>query len=293
MTAPARTTATLAGLVAVVIWSTLTLFTAASGQVPPFQLTAMAFFIAGLIGLLSWVRRPHAAAALRQPWPAWALGVSGLFGYHFFYFTAIRNAPPVEASLVNYLWPLLIVVFSAALPGEKLRAHHIVGAALGLFGTALIVTGGEGLALKVDYLPGYAAAFVAALLWSSYSVISRRFSAVPSDAVTGFCFATSALSAVCHLLLETTVWPATTLQWLAVIGLGLGPVGGAFYIWDHAVKHGDIQIVGASAYGAPLMSTLLLIALGYGAFTLPVAAATLLITLGAMIAAKDMIRRRR
>src|SRR5262249_1831199 len=156
---------------------------------------------------------------LRQPWQAWVLGVGGLFGYHFFYFTALRQAPPVEASLIAYLWPLLIVVLSAFLPGERLRWHHIAGALLGLVGTALIVTRAAGLAMDLDYIAGYAAAFVCAVTWSTYSLMSRRLSEVPTGAVAGFCLLTAALSAVAHLLLEETVWPATTTQWLAVLAL--------------------------------------------------------------------------
>ncbi len=282
--------ATLIGFTAILMWSLLALFTAASGRVPPFQLAALSFSVATLLGMASWLFRPGALKALRQPLPVWALGIGGLFGYHFFYFTALRNAPPVEAGLIAYLWPLLIVVFSALLPGEKLRWHHIAGAMLGLAGTVLIVTGGKGLALSVDYIPGYTAAIVCAVTWSTYSILSRRLGGVPTDVVVGFCFATALLSAGFHLLLEETVWPATNLEWLAVLGLGLGPVGAAFYVWDYGVKNGDIKILGAAAYMAPLLSTLVLIFAGFAAPTWTLALACIAITGGALLAARDLIR---
>src|SRR5690606_7432364 len=123
----------------------------------------------------------------------------------FAYFFALRSAPPVEAGLINYLWPLLIVVFSAFLPGERLKWQHILGCVLALVGAVLVVTRGQGLSLDAQYLPGYFAALCAALAWSSYSVRSRRFAGVPSEAITGFCLATAVLSTICHLLLEPTV----------------------------------------------------------------------------------------
>ena len=215
-----------------------------------------------------------------------------MFGYHFFYFTALRNAPPVEASLIAFLWPLLIVVLSALLPGERVRWFHVAGAALGLAGTVLVVTRGEGLTVDPQFLPGYAAAFVCAVVWSTYSVMSRSLAEVPTGAVAGFCLATAALSALAHILLEETVWPASGSEWLAVVGLGLLPVGAAFYVWDHGVKHGDIQVIGASAYAAPVLSTGVLIAAGYAEPTLAIAGATVLITAGAALAAKDLFRRR-
>ena len=288
-----RPAATLIGFFAILLWATLAVLTAMSGAMPPLQLNAMTFGIGGLAGALLWSVRPGAARALRQPLPVWLLGVGGLFGYHALYFTALRNAPPVEAGLINYLWPILIVLFSALLPGERLRPHHVAGALLAFAGAVLVVTGGDGMALRTEYAFGYAAAGLAALAWSSYSVLSRRFSGVPSDAITGFCLATALLSAICHLAFEETVWPTGALEWFAVVGLGLGPVGLAFYVWDIGVKHGDIQVLGAASYAAPLLSTLLLIAFGFAQFTLVIALACALITLGAVIAAKDLLQRRK
>jgi drug/metabolite transporter (DMT)-like permease len=290
---PGRIRATAIGFTAVLMWSLLALFTAASGKVPPFQLAAMCFLIGGLIGVSRWITVAQARASLRQPAIVWLLGIGGLFGYHFFYFTALRNAPAVEAGLIAYLWPLLIVLFSALLPGERLGLHHILGGLLGLAGAALIVTGGEGLAFKQEFALGYGAALLCALIWSSYSVLSRRFSSVSTDVVTGFCLITAMLSAIAHMALETTVWPADTVEWLAVLALGLMPVGAAFYVWDYGVKHGDIQVLGASSYAAPLLSTVILIAAGFAQATWAIAIACVLITGGAALAAKDMIVRRK
>jgi len=279
--------ATLVGLAAVLIWSFLSLLTLASGEVPPFQLSAMAFAIGGTLGLAFPAGRN--AAVFRQPAAVWALGIGGLFGYHALYFLALRLAPPAEAQLVNYLWPLLIVVFAALLPGERLRAHHVVGTLLGLAGTALLFIDRGGVSFALAYLPGFAAAIGAALAWAIYSVLSRLFAAVPTAAVAGFCLATAVLSGLCHLLLEQTRWPAGIAQWLAVIALGVGPVGAAFYAWDIGVKRGDIRVLGAASYAAPLLSTTYLVLAGYAAASLALALAALLIAAGGLLAAKDMI----
>ncbi|MAM12477.1 MAG: EamA family transporter, partial [Rhizobiaceae bacterium] len=129
--------------------------------------------------------------------------------------------------------------------------------------------------------------------WSGYSLVSRSFSKVSTDVVTGFCLATSALSLFCHLLLETTVWPQTASEWLAVIGLGLFPVGIAFYAWDYGVKKGNIQVLGAASYAAPLLSTIVLLVARFGEPGWRVIVACLLITGGAVLAARDMIMRKK
>jgi drug/metabolite transporter (DMT)-like permease len=280
------TRATLIGLTAVLMWSFLSLLTVVSGEVPPFQLAAMAFAIGGALGALPLVRGN--TKVLRQPVAVWTVGVVGLFGYHALYFLALRLAPPAEAQLVNYLWPLLIVLFAALLPGERLRPHHVAGALLGLAGTVLLFIDRGGTTFALAYLPGFAAAIGAAIAWATYSVLSRLFAAVPTAAVAGFCLATAALSGVCHLLFEDTRWPVGAVQWLAVVALGIGPVGAAFYAWDIGVKHGDIRVLGAASYAAPLLSTGYLVLAGYATASLALAGAALLVSAGGLLAAKDM-----
>jgi drug/metabolite transporter (DMT)-like permease len=277
-------TATTIGLTTILLWSTLALFTAATGTIPPLQLNAMTFLIGGLVGVASWIVRPQGIKALKQKPVVWALGLGGLFGYHALYFAALRWAPPAESGLINYLWPLLIVLFSSLLPGEHLRRAHLIGAVLGFLGVIVLIAGRGALDARAEYIPGYICAFVAAFVWGAYSVLSRRFGQVPTDAVAGFCLATSLLSWICHFAFETTVWPETTTQWLAVLALGLGPVGVAFYVWDIGMKHGDIRFLGVAAYATPVLSTLLLVVAGYAEPTLILALSCGLIVTGALVA---------
>ena len=285
-------TATLIGLTAILMWSLLSAMTVATGKIPAFQLAAMTFAIGALVGCLTWIGRPDAIRALRQQPLAWVVGVGGLFGYHALYFLALRFAPPAEAGLLNYLWPLLIVLFSSLLPGERLAPHHIIGALLGLAGTVLLFAGNSLSGFAPGQVPGLAAAFVAAFVWAAYSVMSRKLKAVPTDAVAGFCAATALLAASVHGLVEETVWPDTMTQWLSVAALGAGPVGAAFYAWDVGVKRGDIRVLGAASYATPLLSTSFLILAGFAQPSANIAIAAVLIAGGGLIAARDMFRRR-
>jgi drug/metabolite transporter (DMT)-like permease len=286
-------TATLIGLTAILMWSLLAVLTVATGKIPAFQLAAMTFAIGALVGPLTWIGRPDAVGALRQRPTAWIVGVGGLFGYHALYFLALRFAPPAEAGLLNYLWPLLIVVFSSLLPGERLAPHHIVGAVLGLAGTVLLFAGNSGSGFAPGQVPGLIAAFVAAFVWAAYSVMSRKLKSVPTDAVAGFCLATALLAAIVHAIVEVTIWPDTSAQWLAIIALGVGPVGAAFYAWDIGMKRGDIRVLGAASYATPLLSTAFLMLAGFAEPSASIALAAVLIAGGGLIAAKDMIGKKR
>jgi drug/metabolite transporter (DMT)-like permease len=285
-----RMHATATGFVAVLLWALLALFTVGSAPVPPLLLNTLCFALGGTLGLI-WAAATGALGSLRHvPLRVYAFGTLGLFGYHALYFSALRLAPAAEAGLIAYLWPLLIVIFSGLLPGENLRRGHIFGALLGFAGAALIVTGGTA-GFATEYAAGYALAGLCALTWSGYSVLSRRIETAPTASVAVFCLATAALSLPLHLLFEDTVWPTGALGWASVLGLGLGPVGLAFYVWDIGVKRGDIQLLGTSSYAAPLLSTLVLVGVGVAAPSNVLLWAALLIIGGALVAARASYQR--
>ncbi|MEP4150303.1 MAG: EamA family transporter [Lentilitoribacter sp.] len=280
-----KTRATILGFGAVLMWALLALLTVKTVPIPPFQLTAMSFTIGGSLGLV-WVLATGEAKSLKSiSWKIYAFATMGLFGYHFLYFSALRLAPAAEAGLIAYLWPLLIVLLSGLLPQETLKLGHIIGGLIGFAGAAIIVTQGQ-TSFDTSAILGYGLALLCALTWSSYSVLSRRLGNTPTSSVVIFCLATAILSAIAHLSLETTIWPDQLTTWLAVIGLGVGPVGLAFFVWDVGVKRGDIQLLGVASYAAPLLSTFVLVAAGIADLTWTLLVASILITLGAVLAAR-------
>ncbi|MGK3992173.1 aromatic amino acid exporter YddG [Sorangium sp. So ce1024] len=290
-TRPARRAATLAGVAAIGLWGSLALLSTSVSGLPPLQVLASTFTIAALLGVARVARRGRglgALRALRQPPSGWLLGVGGLFGYHALYFYALSAAPPAQVSLIAYLWPLLIVLLSAALPGGRLRGRHVAGALLGLAGVWTVLTAGGDAAggdvgLRAAHAPGYLAALGCALVWSTYSVAQRRFADVPADAVAGSCAATAALGLAGHLALERTVVP-TAGEALGLLALGLGPVGVAFFAWDHATKHGDLPQLGVLSYGAPVLSTVLLCLAGRAEASPRLLAACVLVAAGGLVA---------
>ncbi len=289
--AASRHRATAAGFAAVVLWSSLAVLTTATAGIPPLQLLALGFGIAGLAGI-GWVLRPggQGAAAMRQPAAAAALTIVALFGYHALYFIALKRAPVVEASLVNYLWPLLIVVFAAVLGGTRIGAGQWLGTALGLAAAALVVTRGGRPQLEPAHLAGYLAALGAAGVWALYSVLNRRFAAVPSAAMAPACLAVGGLGFATHLLFETWVAPTST-QWLAIAALGLGPTGIAFWLWDIGTKRGDLAVLGTLSYAAPLLSTALLLAFGRAQPHWSQAVAVVLLLAGAWLSVRGAAAR--
>ncbi|MCV2867160.1 EamA family transporter [Defluviimonas sp. WL0002] len=286
-----RGQATATGFVAVLLWALLAVLTVGTVPTPPLLLTAITFAIGGAMGF-AWIAVTGSWADLRRvPARVYLFGTAGLFGYHFLYFSALRLAPPAEASLIAYLWPLFIVLLSGLLPGERLTGGHVGGAIMAFGGAALILARGAGGDLPAGAMAGLGLAFLCALTWSTYSVGSRLVGHAPTASVAVFCAATAVLSSFAHVLTEDTVWPVGLWGWVSCAALGIGPVGLAFYVWDVGVKRGNIQLLGVASYAAPLLSTLVLIAANKAEATPRIAISAVLITLGAALAARAGARK--
>jgi len=259
---------------AIALWATLASLGVALAHVPPFLLTGLALVIGSVP---SW----PLARQWRVPASTLMLGVYGLFGFHLLLFVALRHAPALEANLVNYLWPLLIVVLApVVLPGMTLRPVHVVAALVGFVGAALAIVGGRGLAGGFAW--GYVAAAGSAVIWATYSLGTRRVASFPTAAVGLFGLVSGALSLACHAAFEPSV--ALSARDMVLITItGLGPLGAAFFLWDAALKRGDPRRIGILSYLTPLASTLLLAATTGRPATVWVAAAALLIVGAAVI----------
>lgn len=247
-------TSRLLALGAIVLWANLAMLGVRLAHLPPFWLTGVALLMGSVVALpLS----RFDLSQFRVPAGTLALGVYGLFGFHFLLFIALRHAPPVQANLVNYLWPLGMVAMAPLfLPGVKLTLRHMLAALLGFAGAALAISGGQALqgGLAWGYLPALGSAFV----WASYSLLTQRVPPFPTAAIGLFALVSGLLSLLCHALLEAPVTPQAD-DWPWLVLMGLGPLGAAFFLWDAALKRGDARQIGLLSFLTPLLSTLLLL----------------------------------
>jgi len=278
--------AQLFALGAIALWVSVASLGVLLKHLPPFLLTGLSLLIGGLLALPQVLRDPP---QWRIPLSTLALGIYGLFGYHFMLFMALRLAPAVEANLINYLWPLLMVVLAPVLlKNMSLRPIHLGAALLGFGGAALAILGA---ANPVDALPspgsadrvaGYLAALAAAFMWSSYSLLTQRVAAFPTAAIGLFALVSGLLSLLCHWVLEAPT-SLSLRDGLLLALMGLGPLGGAFYLWDKALKLGDARQIGILSYLTPLSSTAMLILVTERQWSWSIALAALMIMLAALL----------
>lgn len=285
--AAAGHTATACALGAIALWATLAALGTALTHVPPFLLTGLALLVGSLPGWPAVLRDRRAWAV---PARTLALGVYGLFGFHFLLFIALRHAPPVQANLVNYLWPLgMVLLAPLLLPGTRLTARHLLAGLLGFAGAAVAILSAGGDASARPGGSGFAWGFVPALgsafIWASYSLWTQRVPPFSTAAVGLFALVSGGLSLACHVLLEA---PAALSghDALLIVLTGLGPLGAAFYLWDAALKRGDARQIGILSYLTPLGSTALLLGATGQPLTWAIALAAAMIIGAALLAAR-------
>jgi drug/metabolite transporter (DMT)-like permease len=280
--------ATLAGAGGVALWASETTLATFTGDLPTFQVVALAFAVAALPSPLVW-RLDGAGfrTLLRQPAGAWLLTVPSLVGYHACIYHALREAPAAPAAVLQGCTPLLIVVGSMLLPGERVRWWHLAGTALGFAGVVTLVAREDAAAGPGDGGFYLALVAVAAGMWGLYSVLTRAFCDVPTAAM-GLFYAAAALAAgAAHLAFESWVQPSAT-EWAAVVALGLLPMGLALYLWDFGVKRGDLPALSGLSYAEPFLGAVLVVACGLGEPDWFLFWAGVLVVGGAALAARDV-----
>ena len=280
--------ANLLALAAIVLWGTLAWLGVRLSAVPPFLLVGTALGIAGVLSLPTWRQ-------WRFSWRVIALGVYGLFGYHFLLFIALRLAPPVSANLVAYLWPLLIVLLSPWFDRSvHLSGRHVLGGAMGFAGAVLAITNGR---WSVDLGAtnagwGYLAALGCAFIWSTYTLAGQRMQrsghGFPNATVGLFCLVSGALALACHAWLEAPYRFVTSDAWPLAV-LAIGPMGAAFFLWDAAFRRGDARTIGTLAYLTPLLSTALLGFDDPSRFGWPIVVALALVIGGAWVGTRKSV----
>lgn len=236
----------LLAILALLIWSSLAVSAVALSGVPALFSTGVALAIGGACGL-PWVRWRELSPS------AVLVGAGAMFGYHALYFLSLKLAEPVVTNLLHYLWPLLIILLTPVLlPNQRLTRTHVVAGLLGFAGVVACV--GDAPIGDWNAWWGYALAIVSALIWAAYSVWSKRSAAVPTSTVALYCLL-AGLAAIAGSHLTQESFSVSQRQWLVLLYMGVGPLGGAFYLWDIAMKRGHPQRIALYAYAVPIAST--------------------------------------
>ncbi|MEJ6394576.1 EamA family transporter [Gymnodinialimonas sp. 2305UL16-5] len=270
------------GIIAILMWSSLGALGFVSAALDPVSLLAWSFLAAGLVsGGIALVRGDRFEFSVFE----FGLTCALMAGYHVAFLEAFKHGPAVPVSILNYLWPMFFVLLGHLFFGFFASKGALIGTMLG-FGAAVLLTTSSSETQQSFEQPwlGYSLALFGAVLWALYSNLRRR-SAFGGTASTAWiclgaaviCFAAAFVTDANSLLIN---WGDV---WIVAV-FALGPAGGAFFLWDYGIRHGDASFPAVAAYATPILSTLLMVSLGIGSANWTIGLAATLVTAGGVLA---------
>ncbi len=280
---PNNPSATLIGYCGLFFWTIGAVLVAHIENIPTFQALSIALGVS-FSATAVYLTLTKRWFLLKQPLPLWLVGITGVFGNDVLYIAAFKHAPAVQADLICYLWPILVIIFSGLLPKETFSLKHIIAGLLGFLGIFFLIFEGQSfLNFKMEYLFGYALALGSAIVWSLYTLMARHYGNTRSEMIGLYCGFGMFFSIITHLQFETTVIP-TQSQWLVLILMGLTTQGLAYFFWDYGIKKGNFKLLSVLSYGNPILSVFFLVICDFAQPSIFLCIACLLVTLGGVVA---------
>lgn len=273
---------TIIGYLALLFWSMAAVLTTQLKNIPLFEILSIVMSISFLMTAAKLTIQDQ-WNKIKQPIILWVIGIIGVYGNNLFYVTAFKYAPPAQVDLINYFWPILIVIFAGLLPNEKFSLKYILASIFGLCGVFVLIIGHHGtMSFHTSYLKGYFFAFMDAIVWSAYTLTSRYYYKTPMEMVGMYCGIGAVISIISHFHFEHFISPSGK-EWFCLIAMGLTTQGFAYFLWDYGVKHGDFKLLGVLSYANPIISVGMLVMLGMAHTSFALVIACLLVTLGGLI----------
>ncbi|WP_108445564.1 DMT family transporter [Halomonas denitrificans] len=269
-----------AAALAVLLWALVPLLMIAAGDLPPLRLSAMAL-LAGALGTLPMARQRRTRAVGPSRTQGVAINLLGallMAGAVGACVAAFSLAPPAEAALITYTWPVIFLLASRWLRLRRLPLATVGGALLAFSGAALLVvpqalSGGVSGAWS-----GYLLAFATALCWALFSLASQVPGFRFGERMPHLLLIASVMTGVASLALEGVSELPSSRELLATAALGLGPYGIAMLAWDRALGDPQAHRLGNLAHAVPVLATLFLVIAGVTSpdWRLPLAAGLVL-----------------
>lgn len=254
--------ATLIGLIAIVLWSTMVgLIRAVSEGLGAVGGAAMIYTLSGILLMLTVgfpdIRRFPRGYLLAGSilFVCYELCLALSLGY------AGTRQQAIEVGMVNYLWPSMTILFAILFNGQKTTFWVVPGLLLAIAGVCWVLGGEQGINLhdiRQNVLSSplsYSLAFIGAFIWAAYCTVTRKY-AKGSNGITLFILLTAATLWVKFLLsdhppMQFSV-PVVIKLALTAIALGFG-----YAAWNTGILHGHVAVLAAASYFTPVLSSAL------------------------------------
>ncbi|MGQ0526609.1 MAG: DMT family transporter [Alphaproteobacteria bacterium] len=277
---------TACGVIALIMWAFTSVVLALLSGISTFEIVGAAFFLC-FIGMTGSqiVNKEPIASYWRRPLSEYLFWLLGPGLYTVLLYMAFKMAPPFEVNILNYLWPILLVIFASFMHDVTLNLTRAAGIIAGFSGLFIVTIPPASDNFFDDFNWGHGLALICAVLWSSYSALRKKPN-YPMGFLAPLCFVFSMICFLLDMTFETTVIP-NGFQIFLILVLGITRL--SYALWDTAMKSGDIMLLTSLSYFLPLITTLLLVVFGFGTERPLVALGAVLIIGGCLLVNADKI----
>lgn len=246
-------------VISVLVWSTnAPTVKVLLGGIPSMQAlflsSAFAFLFMASVNLRGGFRKAK-EYSLRQYGMMAALGFVGLFVYSALYYFGLTQLTAQEGCILNYLWPLMLVLFSCLFMGEKLTPLK-VGALLSSFLGIVILSAGGGGKAGGNALLGMASCIGGAVCYGLFSALNKKAAFDQNICMSVVWLITAVCSLIAGLMTETWV-PMTGGQWMGMLWLGVVVDGLAYLLWALSLEGAaNTAAIANLAYLTPFLAVI-------------------------------------
>jgi len=275
--------ATIIGQVALITWALSASGASFLKNLPSFQVL-LGIFLGGFVAssVTNTVNNNWRNLFSRPKYLVLA-GIFCIIPNDILYIFAFKYAPAIQVDLIVCMWPMLVIILAAVFLRKEIGVVHVIACLVAFCGCYIVLSSG----MKVDqfqseYVFGYICAFISALLWSIYSIISKKYAKPTPEVFALYCFVGVVFSAIMHFTFETTVIPSMW-ELLVLLAMGTTTHSLAYYAWDFAVKKGHFNLLIIMPYGNTILSVLALAVFGLAELNENILIATAMIFIAGLL----------
>lgn len=231
------------------------------------------------------------------------IGFFGIFGYPIFYFYGLHSPKPIEANIINYLWPLIVLISGFVLGKEKFEFRKLLGVLLGFAGIIFIVadfstftqTHSNNITFNTEYIPYYLPAFMGAIFYGLYTALLRnnttKISGVEELSPISKFYIILLSSSILHVFIMLTKtsdpeyfsFSYTHKSFLFLIIYSIINFGIAYYLWMKAASNLPTSQTALLAFLIPIFSSIFLSFFNHTPMPTQIVYSLILVSLGIFV----------
>ena len=223
-----------------------------------FWSSFLSFMVLAISSLVAGKKESFKAYSPRSLVTAFGLGFLGTFLYYLLLYFGYAKAKGLEVLVIQYTWPIFIVIFSVWLLNEKLTWKSILSCTLGFLGVLIVLTKGDFSQLYLADISVDLIVLLAAGVFGLFSVLSKKVDFEPFTATTLFFLSATAFSFFSMMIFSNFQFPSSS-SIIPILGNGILINGFSYILWLKGLSHAKASSTAPLVFITPILAAILIV----------------------------------